>query len=175
MGSKCQEVFVALGKDLLQSVSTLRWTLQNKPAESLVLLHVQHPIRTIPSPFGKIPLNRVCKSVVDAHVEDEKRKLNDCMEFYLQICSQAKVKAKALIVMRADVRRGIVEMVSEQVIRKLIMGTSSAGGAESKRKMQRAGKAGYVLMHAINSCDISIVCKGKLLAVRERSFVDNGQ
>ncbi|GLJ23555.1 hypothetical protein SUGI_0446240 [Cryptomeria japonica] len=172
MGSQCQKVYVAVGKDLLQCVSTLQWTLHNKPADSLVLLHVQLPIRTIPSPW-KIPVNRVCKCVVDAHVEDENRKLNDCMKFYLQICSQAKVKAKALIVMRADVRRGIVEMISKDGIAKLIMGTSSAGGAKSTRKMKRPGKAGYILRHAINSCDISIVCKGKLLVVREGSVVDN--
>ncbi|GLJ23550.1 hypothetical protein SUGI_0446160 [Cryptomeria japonica] len=151
MGSQCQEVYVAVGKNRLQNISTLQWTLNNKPADSLVLLHVLHPIRTIPSPFGKIPVKRVCESVVDAHVENEKRKLNDCMAFYLQICSQAKVKAKALIVMRADVGRGIVEM----------------------RKLQRPGKAGYVLKHAINSCDISIVCKGKLLLAREGSVVNN--
>ncbi|GLJ23557.1 hypothetical protein SUGI_0446280 [Cryptomeria japonica] len=173
MGSQSQEVYVAVGKDLLQSVSTLQWTLHNKPADCLVLLHVQHPIRTIPSPFGKIPVKRVCKCVVDAHVEHENRKLNDCMAFYLQICSQAKVEAKALIVKRADVRRGIVEMVSEQGIRKLIMGTSSAGGAKCRREIKRADKACYVIRHAISSCDISIVCKGKLLVVREGTVVDN--
>ncbi|GLJ23552.1 hypothetical protein SUGI_0446180 [Cryptomeria japonica] len=166
MGSQCQEVYVAVGKNQLRNISTLQWTLNNKPADSLVLLHVLHPIRTIPSPFGKIPVKQVCESVVDA------QKLNDCMAFYLQICSQAKVKAKALIVMRADVHRGIVEMVSEQGITKLIMGTSSPSDAKSK-KLQRPGKAGYVLKHAINSCDISIVCKGKLLFVRERSVVNN--
>ncbi|XP_057826112.2 uncharacterized protein LOC131037889 [Cryptomeria japonica] len=52
------------------------------------------------------------------------------------ICSQAKVKAKALIVMRADVRRGIVEMISKDGIAKLIMGTSSAGGAKSTGNLQ---------------------------------------
>ncbi|GLJ23558.1 hypothetical protein SUGI_0446290 [Cryptomeria japonica] len=173
MGSQCQDVYVALGKDPLQSVSTLQWTLQNKPADSLILLHVQLPITTIPSPFGKIPVNQVCDSVVEAHKEDEKRKINDCMELYLQICSEVKVKARALIVKKPNVCRGIADTVSELGIRKLIMGTSSGGGAKSKKwKMQR-GKAGYVLRHTINSCDISIVCKGTLVVAREASALDN--
>ncbi|GLJ23551.1 hypothetical protein SUGI_0446170 [Cryptomeria japonica] len=84
------------------------------------------------------------------------------------------VKARALIVKRADVSRGIVETVSELGIRKLVMGTSSAGGAKSKKsKVQRPGKAGYVIGHAINSCDISIVYKGRLVASREASVVNN--
>ncbi|GLJ23559.1 hypothetical protein SUGI_0446300 [Cryptomeria japonica] len=173
MGSRCEEVYVAVGNDPLQSVSTLQWTLQNKPADSLVLLHVQVPIRTIPPMCGKFPGNGLRRSVLDAQEEDEKRKLNDCMVFYLQICSEAKVKAKALIVMRADVRRGIVEMVSELGITKLIMGTSSPGRAKSKKKMKRPGKAGYVLRHATKSCDVSLVCKGKLVAVGDRSVVEN--
>ncbi|GLJ23556.1 hypothetical protein SUGI_0446270 [Cryptomeria japonica] len=118
----------------------------------------------------KIPVNRVCKSVVDAHEEDEKRKLNDCMAFYLQICSQAKVKAKASIVMRADVRRGIVEMVQSRVSGSL----SWAHHQQAVIKMKGPGQAGYVLRHAMNSCDVSIASKGKLLALRERSVVDNG-
>ncbi|GLJ23553.1 hypothetical protein SUGI_0446200 [Cryptomeria japonica] len=88
MGSQRQEVYVAVGKDPLRSISTLQWTLNNKSDDSLVLLHVQLPMRTVPSPLGKIPVN--------------------------QICSEAKVKARALIVKKADIRRGIVEIVRFQ-------------------------------------------------------------
>ncbi|XP_059075452.1 U-box domain-containing protein 52-like [Cryptomeria japonica] len=120
--------------------------------------------------FGKIPVQRVCKNVLNAHKEDEKKKLNDCMEFYLQICSQAMVRAEPLIVEKEDVCRGIVQVVSELGITKLIMGKRS-----KKSNMQVTGKAGYVIRHAINSCEISIICKGKLIAAREGSVLDNGR
>ncbi|GLJ23548.1 hypothetical protein SUGI_0446140 [Cryptomeria japonica] len=175
MGSRCEEVYVAVGKDPLETVSILQWALHYKPAESLVLLHVQLPITTILSPFGKIPVNQVCKSVLDAHEEDKRQKINDFMEIYLQICSEAKVQVKALVVKKADICSEIIEMVKELGIRKLIMGTSSAFNSTlyRKSKMQRPGKAGYVLKQACSSCDISVVCKGKLLVVREGSVVDN--
>ncbi|XP_059075449.1 U-box domain-containing protein 33-like [Cryptomeria japonica] len=173
MGSRCQEVYVAVGIDILEGAYTLQWTLHNKPADSLILLHVQLPITTIPSLVGNIPVNQVSMSMVNEHKEGEEKKLKDCMELYKQFCSRSKVEARPLIVERADVSRGIVEMVLELGIRKLIMGTSLPGSAKSKKKMQVTGKAGYVLSHAINSCEISIVCKGTLVAAREGSVTDN--
>ncbi|GLJ23542.1 hypothetical protein SUGI_0446040 [Cryptomeria japonica] len=173
MGSRCQEVYVAVGIDILEGAYTLQWTLHNKPADSLILLHVQLPITTIPSLVGNIPVKQVSMSMVNEHKEGEEKKLKDCMELYKQFCSRSKVEARPLIVERADVSRGIVEMVLELGIRKLIMGTSLPGSAKSKKKMQVTGKAGYVLSHAINSCEISIVCKGTLVAAREGSVTDN--
>ncbi|GLJ23534.1 hypothetical protein SUGI_0445910 [Cryptomeria japonica] len=120
-----EKICVAVGRDFLESVSALEWALLNRMASSLILLHVQVPIRSIPSPVGKIPVIRVCKDIINAHKEDERKKISECMEFYSEICSNAKVKAEPLIVEKADISKGIVEAVAELGITKLIMGTSS--------------------------------------------------
>ncbi|GLJ23535.1 hypothetical protein SUGI_0445920 [Cryptomeria japonica] len=170
-----EKICVAVGKDLLESVSALKWTLNNRSAASLILLHVQVPIRYIPTPVGKIPVNKVCNDILNAHKEDEQKKLSECMEFYMEICSQARVKARALIVEKTDVSKGIVEIVSEKCITKLVLGTSSVGAISKKMKMHGSGKADYVLRHATEFCEVSIICKGKRVQFTEASPRYNAQ
>ncbi|XP_059075466.1 U-box domain-containing protein 33 [Cryptomeria japonica] len=168
-----EKIYVAVGKDLSESASALKWKLQNldKREETLIiLLHIRLALRYFPSPMGKIPLNQVSKDVLKAYKKDEEKELDSCMNKYLDMCTRAKVKAECLIIEKEEVSKGIVEVVSERGITKLVMGTSSAGGAISKKmKMQQSGKAYYVQRHAGESCDVSVVCKGKLVLFSEGS------
>ncbi|KAH9303298.1 hypothetical protein KI387_014881 [Taxus chinensis] len=171
-----EKMYVAVGKDLFESVYALKWALDNRLAASVILLHVHVPLRYIPSPMGNIPVNKARKDMLNAHKNDEQEKLNDCMKVYMEICSRVKVKAEPLVVEKAEVSRGIVEVVSELDIRRLIMGTTSAGSAISKKmKMQGPGKAVYVQKHAIRSCEVLIICKGKLVLVRKGLPLHNAQ
>ncbi|XP_059075465.1 U-box domain-containing protein 33 [Cryptomeria japonica] len=162
-----EKIYIAVGKNLSESASALKWELQNldKREETLlILLHIRTQLRYIPSPIGKIPLNQVSEDVLVAYKKDAEKELDSWMNQYMDMCSRAKVKAEDLIIEKEEVSKGIVEVVSERGIRKLVMGTSSAGNAISRK-----GKAYYVQRHAGESCDVSIVCKGKLVLLKEGS------
>eukprot|EP01018_Ginkgo_biloba_P033065 Gb_34012 [translate_table: standard] len=78
-----------------------------------------------------------------------------------------KVKAEPLVVEKEEIPKGIVELISELRINKLIMGTTSVGAISRRMKMV-SGKADYVQKHALNSCDLYVVCKEKLVVLKRR-------
>ncbi|XP_059076118.1 U-box domain-containing protein 36-like isoform X1 [Cryptomeria japonica] len=82
----------------------------------------------MPSPIGKILLNQVSKDVVKAHLKVKETELDTCMKKYLDICEGAQFKAELLFVEKDDVAKGIVEVISEKGVKKLVMGTILAGG-----------------------------------------------
>ncbi|XP_059076120.1 U-box domain-containing protein 33 isoform X1 [Cryptomeria japonica] len=172
-----EEIYVAVGKDSAESISALKWALQNldnRQETLIILLHVRLPLRYMPSPIGKIPLNQVSEDVVKAHLKVKEKELETFMKKYLDICKGAQVKAELLFVEKNDVAKGIVEVISEKGVKKLVMGTSSAGGAVSRRMMMpRRGKADYVRKQAVESCDVAIVCKDKLVLRTQGSPVDD--
>ncbi|GLJ23564.1 hypothetical protein SUGI_0446390 [Cryptomeria japonica] len=146
--SAAEKIYVAVGKDLHESAYALKWTLKNLQALSIVLLHIYVPPLFIRSGTGNIPVK--------------------------QVCSRAKVKADTLIVSKLDVSKGIVEEVWKRGITKLIIGTTSTRGGLSKRlKIQGPGKADYVRKHAINTCDVFIVCKEILVSDGKGCAVEN--
>ncbi|GLJ34874.1 hypothetical protein SUGI_0702120 [Cryptomeria japonica] len=172
-----QKIYVAVGKDLCESVNALKWAFQNldnRQAALVILLHIQRRIRHIPSAIGKIPVDQVNEDLVNVYMKDIEKDVNKCLDKYLEICTQAKVEAKPLVVEKNDVSKGIVEVVSELGITKLIMGTSSSSGGIS-RKMVAAGKADYVRRRVIKSCDVWIVCKDKLVSFSPGSTVRHNQ
>ncbi|GLJ34876.1 hypothetical protein SUGI_0702160 [Cryptomeria japonica] len=163
-----QKIYIAVGKDLCESMNALKWALENLDCRQEVLvflLHIQRPLRQIPSAIGKIPVDQVREDIVKGYRKDVEKELNGCLKKYLDICTKAKVKAETLVVEKNGVKTGIVEAVSEFAITRLIMGTSSASGSISRRmKMVAPGKAEYVRSHVMESCDVWIVCKDKLVS-----------
>ncbi|GLJ34875.1 hypothetical protein SUGI_0702140 [Cryptomeria japonica] len=173
-----QKIYVAVGKDLCESANALKWLLQkldNTQAAFIILLHIQCRPRYMPSAIGKIPLNEADEDHVKVYMKDLEKELKICLDKYLQMCTRFKVKAEPLVVEKNDVSKGIVEVVSELGITKLIMGTTSASGGIirsnlGKMKMIAPGKADYVRRHAIETCDLWIVCKDKLVSHNARKF-----
>ncbi|XP_059075458.1 U-box domain-containing protein 33-like [Cryptomeria japonica] len=163
-----EKIYVAVGKDLHESASALKWALKNLQAAPIVLLHVYVPPPFIPSGTGNMPVNQVWREVKEAYEKNEKRDTDNCMNKYLQ------VKADTLIVSKLDVSKGIVEEVWKRGITKLVMGkTSTRGGLSKRLKIQGPGKADYIRKHAINSCDVLIVCKDKLVSEGKGCAVEN--
>ncbi|XP_057834965.2 U-box domain-containing protein 33 [Cryptomeria japonica] len=166
-----EKIYVAVGKDLHESASALKWALKNLQAAPIVLLHVYVPPLFIPSGTGNMPVNQVRREAKEAYEKNEKRDTDNCMNKYLQVCNRAKVKADTLIVSKLDVSKGIVEEVWKRGITKLVMGTTSTRGV--RLKIQGPGKADYIRKHAINSCDVLIVCKDKLVSEGKGCAVEN--
>ncbi|XP_058082220.1 U-box domain-containing protein 33 isoform X2 [Magnolia sinica] len=75
-----------------------------------------------------------------------------------------------------DIDKGIVQLVADNGIRKLVMGAAADKHYSSCRKSKQAKskKAITVARDAHLSCQISFVCKGSLICTREASLEGNG-
>ncbi|XP_031503225.1 U-box domain-containing protein 33-like isoform X2 [Nymphaea colorata] len=92
----------------------------------------------------------------------------DDINQYLKICDQSKVEASHLILRsETNVQQGVVELIARHEISKLVMGAAADRKYSEKMKVPTSKKAAYVNQYALPSCQISFVCKGKLIYTRE--------
>ncbi|KAF8017098.1 hypothetical protein BT93_H2346 [Corymbia citriodora subsp. variegata] len=92
--------------------------------------------------------------------------MESILDEYIHICSQAEVPAKKRYVEMQDIGKGIVELIEQHAITKLVM-----GAAADRRYFEGMGltsmKAKFVNQHAHPSCRVWFVCNGHLIYKRE--------
>ncbi|XP_039167670.1 U-box domain-containing protein 33 isoform X2 [Eucalyptus grandis] len=98
---------------------------------------------------------------------------NKILDAYIQMCNHEK-----------DVRQGIVELVEQHCIRKLVMGAAADRHYIEGMAQLKSTKAMFVNEHAHPSCEIWFICRGNPVYLREsrsstsypvRSHVQSGQ
>ncbi|KAF6157753.1 hypothetical protein GIB67_037326 [Kingdonia uniflora] len=116
----CDTVYVAVAKDVKESKSVLIWALKNFKGSKICVLHV-HQLRKmmIPMPLGgSFPAIKLDKVQVQAY---EKKILND----HLLVCNRQGVRAEKLDIERDNIEEGIVELVDQYKIKRLVMGAAA--------------------------------------------------
>ncbi|GAV81732.1 U-box domain-containing protein/Pkinase_Tyr domain-containing protein [Cephalotus follicularis] len=149
-------VYVAVGKEVEESKPTLLWALQNFGGR-VRILHVHHCPTTIPS---------TCRvGEQDYRISSERQKMNKILNDYLQICHQAEVHAEKLHIEMDDVGKGIVELIYQHSIKKLVMG--AAANKHYSERTIKSEKAIYVQQHVPSFCKIWFICNGLLIYTGE--------
>lgn len=155
-----EEVYVAVGKD----PSVLQWALDNvvTAGGSVTLIHVYSQVKSIPTPFGRTPRNKLREEVVNAYVKEKDDKRRNFMQKYLQMCSDAQVKADTIVIESDEGHKSIVDLISFLHITKLILGMNFGTQSKTLRKLkmttvQGKGKAEYVKMNAPDFCQVLVV------------------
>ncbi|XP_057533562.1 U-box domain-containing protein 33-like isoform X2 [Amaranthus tricolor] len=158
------KIFVAVSKELKESKSTLLWALQNSNGKKICIIYVHVPAKMIPMPMGgKFPVSRVGENELKAFREQENGKMQAILDGYLQICADVGAHAEKMHIEMNSIEAGIVEMITQQRIRSLVMG-AAADSRFSRRMMEpKSKKANYVRKHAPDFCCIRFVCKGRLI------------
>ncbi|GMH22464.1 hypothetical protein Nepgr_024307 [Nepenthes gracilis] len=161
------KLFVAVGRRVRESKSTLLWALQNSGGNQICIIHVHQPAQTISVLGGKFPISSLGEEERKAHREKERQEVNKILDEYISICSKIKVHVEKLYIEMDLIERGIVELISQHRIQKLVMG----GAADSRysRSMiePSSRKANYVRLQAPTFCHIWFICKGRLIHTRE--------
>ncbi|GAB4861735.1 hypothetical protein Ancab_036989 [Ancistrocladus abbreviatus] len=162
------KIFVAVGKEVKESKSTLIWALQNSRGKKICILHVHQPAAKIPMPLGgRFPVSSVGREEVRAFREIERQDMLKLLDEYVWICAQERVRAEKLYIEKDSIEKGIVELISKQRIGKLVMG-APAGGKFSRKMIElKSKKANYVRQEAPAYCCIWFICKGSLICTRE--------
>ncbi|XP_020113001.1 U-box domain-containing protein 33-like [Ananas comosus] len=138
-----------------------------KKVVALVLVHVHCPPKMISIMGCRFPASKLKEQEVTAHRKLEMSSIYKTMNAYLNICSSKKVRAEKVVIERDDVGEGLVEIVADRGITKLVMGAASEKQYSRKMKMPKSKKALNVQRHARPSCAIWFVCKGNLICTRE--------
>ncbi|KAF3782461.1 U-box domain-containing protein 32 [Nymphaea thermarum] len=162
-------VYVAVGKDVKESKRNLLWSLETFGGAKFAILHVHQPSQMVPGPFGgKVLASNLKHAELVAYRQIEWEKVMDDINQYLKICDQSKVEASHLILRsETNVQQGVVELIARHEISKLVMGAAADRKYSEKMKAPTSKKAAYVNQYALPSCQISFVCKGRLIYTRE--------
>ncbi|KAF9679864.1 hypothetical protein SADUNF_Sadunf06G0059900 [Salix dunnii] len=191
-GEKKEEsVAVAIDKDK-SSQQALKWTVDHllTRGQALTLLHVKQNPSSIPTPCvpslllvknlfssrlifalvargNKISINEVNDEVARTF---RKQADNEAKSLFLPFrcfCTRKEIKCNDVIVEEMDVAKGIIEYVTKNAIKVLILGSSSKGGFV--RKFKSTDVPGNVSKRAPDFCSVYIISKGKISAVRSAS------
>ncbi|EER96373.1 hypothetical protein BDA96_02G173900 [Sorghum bicolor] len=166
------KLYVAVGKDRKDGKSNV------SAAQSLglvggdlklVLLHVHQPADRIMNGLGcKVLASQLEEKELKAYRQIEQEEMDRLLNTYVNHCrSYLKVEAETLIIEKNNVANGIVELINQHRITKLVMGMSSFS---TKRKVPKSKVAAIVHQQAKPYCQIFFICKGSLGCTRDANL-----
>nr|GEV84436.1 U-box domain-containing protein 33-like [Tanacetum cinerariifolium] len=158
------KVYVAVGKSVGKVVSLLRWTFRRFRGCEIWLLHVHQPSPLIPTLLGKLPATQANPDVVRAYRREERNQMQKLLLDYISLCSRSKVKACVVTTENDQVRKGIVDLLNEYGVQKLVMGAVPENWMTVKKG---SSKSSYAAKNAPPSCHIWFVNNSQLLYTRE--------
>ncbi|XP_010053711.2 U-box domain-containing protein 33 [Eucalyptus grandis] len=153
-------VYVAVGRDVQESRSTLSWAMNNFDGHFRII-HVHQPQQLNPSPrpfYGGGSRNSQ---------ELARQEMQRILDEYIHMCSQARVPALKRHVEMQDIGKGIVELIEQHAITKLVMGAAADRRYFEGMAQLTSAKAKFVNQHAHPSCHIWFVCNGHVIYSRE--------
>lgn len=164
-----ERVYVAVKKEVKEGKSTLLWLLHNtdKERKKIVITHVHIPSHMIPMMGSKFPAHKVKQQVVKEYRQHEREKMHKCLDDYMTVCSELKVRAEKLVIEADDPAKGLIELVALRGIAKLIMGAAADKHFSRRMKVPKSKTAITVQKKADPLCRIWFVCKGNLISTRE--------
>ncbi|KAI3436919.1 uncharacterized protein J3R85_005961 [Psidium guajava] len=156
-------VYVAVGSDVQESKSTLSWALRHFGGHFRIL-HVHQPPEDDhdSDDLNPSPNQTYCFGTWTPQ-ELARQKMDKILDEYIRICNQAGVPAEKRYIEMEDIGKGIVQLIEEHAIEKLIMGAA----AERGMAQLKSTKAIFVNQQADSSCYIWFICKGQLIHFRE--------
>ncbi|KAK4787370.1 hypothetical protein SAY86_011203 [Trapa natans] len=148
-----ERVYVAVGNDVEESRLTLQWALLNFDGDFRIL-HVLTPSSDSP---GAIFVPRVRAIHAMEEILDE----------YVRICRHAKVSVEKRWIEMRDIGKGIVELIEQHAVTRLVMGAAADRNFTEGMKELKSTKAKFVNQYAHPSCQIWFICNGHLIDFRK--------
>uniref|UniRef100_M4D1G8 RING-type E3 ubiquitin transferase n=1 Tax=Brassica campestris TaxID=3711 RepID=M4D1G8_BRACM len=164
-------VYVAVSTDVSESRLTLTWALRHLQPKKLYLLHVHQPISINPTSSG------LEQSEIDAIQESELTSSYEILLKYRDICAVEGILEQDVDIsysLANNVGEGIVELIYENNIKKLIMGAAADSHNSEDMVNITSRKFDYVTKHAPHCCKIWLVGNGNLIHTREGRFDRRG-
>ncbi|KAJ4957684.1 hypothetical protein NE237_024795 [Protea cynaroides] len=162
------KLFVAVGNDIEKNTSTLLWALKNfRKKLNFCILHVHQPALEIRIMGVNFRVEALDAQQVRAYRQKEREKMNKILNDYVDICLHAGVHAETINIEKDNIESGILELIVQHGITKLVMGAASDRHYSKQMVKPRSQKANFVFKNAPISCNIWFVCKQKVIATSE--------
>ncbi|KAJ3682720.1 hypothetical protein LUZ60_012947 [Juncus effusus] len=168
--SAAERVHVAVGRSPEKTLGLLRWAFRRFGCTEVVLVHVHQPSLVIPTLLGKIPANQATEELVKSHRRFEKQEAKKILSSYIKYCHKSKVQASVVAVESDQIQSGIINLVTSNGIRKLIMGSAPDNCFKFKGG---SNKATLIAKYTPPFCEIWFVSKGRHIWTREASIYYN--
>jgi len=162
-----ERIYVAVGRETAKNKSNLTWVIDNSPGNKICIVLVHRPAQMIPVLGTKFDAATVDEELVRAYRGKQKAKTEKILDDYLRICRQKGVQAEKLCVEMDSIEEGIVQIISENKVRKFIMGAAADKHYSTNMEDLRSKKAIFVCQHASATCHIRFICKGHHIHTRE--------
>ncbi|KAG4172176.1 hypothetical protein ERO13_A12G256100v2 [Gossypium hirsutum] len=159
-------IFVAVGKNVEKSKTTLDWAVDNFPGKKICVLHVHRPTHVLALTDGKLVRSKLKQHAVEAVQKPERQRLQERLDEYLLILDHSGVQADALWIEMDSVEKGILDIMARHNIRWLVMGAAADKYYSKKLVELKSKKAIFVCQNAPVSCHIWFACKGRLIYTR---------
>ncbi|KAF9608644.1 hypothetical protein IFM89_010428 [Coptis chinensis] len=172
MGTRIVEkVYVAVGNNLQEGLSTLEWTLKNWSSQliSIVILHINGPSKNfVHTPYGKLPASAVNDEKLEVLRMFEQEKISKLLSKYMAFCGKViKVEVLKFDNSEQPIDKAVVGLITRLQITKLVMGISLMRSSTRKARSAISGSF-YVHKFKPDYCDLFIVCGGKLVFLKEQ-------
>ncbi|KAK3022413.1 hypothetical protein RJ639_045184 [Escallonia herrerae] len=145
------KIHVAVGKEVKEGELTLAWTLHNSGGRKICILHVHQPADRIPIMGTKFQISQLEEHQVRTYHECERQNMLQLLDKYSKICERAGVRAEILHIEKDSIEKGIVELISQHGIRRLVMGAAANKLFSTKMLEPKSKKAIYVHVTATTS------------------------
>ncbi|KAL3536813.1 hypothetical protein ACH5RR_000179 [Cinchona calisaya] len=160
-------VYVAVGKEVKEAELVLSWALHHYGRRKIIILHVHQPAQKISIMGANVLISRLEEHRVRAHHEAEREAMEKLLDEYILFCKNAGVQVEKLYIEMDSIEKGIVELISFNGIKKLVMGGAAKGHYSRKMMEPKSKKAIYARLHAPTFCQIQFICKGNLIQTRQ--------
>ncbi|GAB2294024.1 hypothetical protein Dimus_028240 [Dionaea muscipula] len=160
-------VFVAVGKHVKESESTLLWAAHNFPGKKICLLHVHQPSNLLTFFDGKLAFYKLKKQPLKVLRELEVQKVHKLFEQYILLLAHTGVEIDKVWMEMENIEEGIVKLIALHGIRSLVMGAAADKRHTKGMVEPKSSKAIYVCQEALFSCQIWFACNGCLIYTRE--------
>ncbi|WZZ05457.1 hypothetical protein YC2023_091378 [Brassica napus] len=155
-----EKIYVAVTKRDLESKSSLVWAIQNTGGREFCIVYVHQPVHI------SIPGARFDEHKLRRYRKKKKRALNN-LDKYLHICRQMQVSAETIYIEMDSIVEGILQLISQHGIKKLVMGAAADRHYSMKMRDLQSKKAIYIRREAPDTCHIWFPCNGYLIFTRE--------
>ncbi|KAM3392588.1 hypothetical protein ACQJBY_013626 [Aegilops geniculata] len=157
---------VAVGRSPEKTLPLLRWAFRRFGCARVALVHVHQPSPVIPTLLGKIPAAQATEELVLSHRRSERDERNRILLAYLAFCQRAQVQATVLVTENEQINDGIVALVRDHGVTKLVMGSIPDNCFKLKAGHN---KEYFMAKNAPAFCEIWFVWRGRHVWTREAS------
>ncbi|XP_050236594.1 U-box domain-containing protein 33-like isoform X2 [Mercurialis annua] len=113
------------------------------------------------------PASRLEQHEINVFQELERKIMHKILDDYLLICRQAEIHANKIYIEMDDIGKGIIELIYQHDIKKLVMGGAADKHYSEGMKDLSSNKAKYIKQRLPHSCQAWFTCDRHLILTRE--------